>query len=145
MKKNCNELEVISKAKDGCTLSLEHLIEKYKYIVYAVMNSLSPGHSVTEDFIQEARIAMTEAVKVYDPEKERFPTLCFTYIKFRFCRLLKNESIYTGMLFSQSESHEKTTSESPCDIWFMDRMKKNLTEALPKIPFFLVTYGLWTE
>ena len=134
MNRVLNEIELILKAKDGCTESLEYLIERYKYVVYAVMNNLSPGSFATEDFIQEARIAIIEAIKVYDPNKESFLTLCFAYIKSRLCDLLRKESAYSGMLFSLKKFHEETTSESSCDVWFMDRMKTNLTEALPEIP-----------
>ncbi len=70
----------------------EKLIDQYLALIVRVSKSFNPPNDTElEEYIQIGKIALLKAIRTHDPNRSKFITLAWNYIKWDIIRYLSNK------------------------------------------------------
>ncbi|WP_071392954.1 sigma-70 family RNA polymerase sigma factor [Bacillus tuaregi] len=85
-------------------LEFEQLASKYSNMIYSIIHTLHI-YKNQDDFYQIGLIALWDASKNFKPEKGKFSTYAYSFIKGRILCALKKEKQYDDQCFYPSEEY----------------------------------------
>lgn len=102
---NMSDEELIKNIKIGDNNALDVLLNKYEKFVEAKANKYFTKDSEKSDIIQEGRIALYQATKNYDEEKDvTFKTFANICVERRLITVIKNSNRHKNQIFNTAIS-----------------------------------------
>lgn len=129
---NLSDNEIVKLIRNGNFEPVGILINRYYPTILMYVNNLCPSE-LREDAIQEANIALFNAIKGYDSEKSSFSTFAGVCIKRSVLSFLKTQNLKKTIpseLVSSIDEVEIADSNSPEKIFFDRNDYKALTNTI---------------
>lgn len=146
---NMSDEELIKNIKIGDNNALDVLLNKYEKFVEAKANKYFTKDSEKSDIIQEGRIALYQATKNYDEEKDvTFKTFANICVERRLITVIKNSNRHKNQIFNTAISMNMPVS-SDGEINMMDiidsRTNQDPYESVSNKEYFTSIYKEITE